>query len=310
MKNRFFRSCAVLTLILSLCLSLTGCSQQTYRKAIKLYNEGQYDAAATLFSQIGDYKDSGELQTLSRYWEALTLMEEENYTMALPRFVKLGSYEDSADRAVECKYQMAIDKFEANDLKTAESYFLEQPQYRQTPEYLRRITWQKFYDAVTAAGTETGEGITLSQAQEGKVLSVTAGQDMLIFSVSAAQDADFHYYDDLTLTLTRDSLEAAFTATGSFGMDYLDGEIGSLQTASGNVDISTCNIGTQLVVQQFQMTVTDNLGVTSTSTDPADCLMHDAMSANLSTLLVKIPLLLAESGIELTLADIGFLPIA
>ena len=62
------------------------------------------------------------------------------------------------------------------------------------------------------------------------------------------------------------------------------------------------------MIQEFQMTVTDNLGVTSTSSDPADCSMYDAMSANLSALLTEIPILLAESGIELTLADIGFAP--
>lgn len=301
MKNRFFKSFTVLFLVLALCLSMTGCSKQNYRKAINLYNKGEYDAAATLFSELGDYEDSGELQTLSRYWEAISLMEEGAYDLALPRFLKLGIYEDSAERAIECKYQMAIAAFQSNDQKTAENYFLEQPQYRQTEEYLRRITWQKFFDAITAAGS------TLQKEQDGTVVCVTAATPaQLVFSVSVTKEMGYSFYDDLTLTLTRDSLEADFAATSSFDMDFLSNQIGSVQTASGKVNISACSAGTQLTVDAFQMTTTDNLGLTSTSEDPADCLMADTMADNLSTLLTQIPLLLTESGIELTLADIGF----
>lgn len=301
MKNRFFKSFTVLFLALTLCLSLTGCSKQNYRKAIKLYNKGKYDAAATLFSELGDYENSGELQTLSRYWEAISLMEEGAYSSALPRFLKLGIYEDSAERAIECKYQMAIEAFQSNDYQTAETYFLEQPQYRQTAEYLRRITWQKFFDAITAAGS------TLEKEQDGAILRVTAAAPaQLIFSVSNTKDMGYSFYDDLTLTLTRDSLEADFTATSSFNMEFLNNQIGSLQTGSGKVNISACFPETPLAIEEFQMTTTDNLGVTSTSTDPADCLMTDTMVDNLSTLLTQIPLLLAEHGIELTLTDIGF----
>ena len=301
MKNRFIKSFTVLFLVLTLCLSMTGCSKQNYRKAIKLYNKGEYDAAATLFSELGDYENSGELQTLSRYWEAISLMEEGAYSSALPRFLKLGIYEDSEERAIECKYQMAIEAFQTNDYQTAETYFLDQPQYRQTAEYLRRITWQKFFDAITAAGS------TLEKEQDGAVLRVTAAAPaQLTFSVSNTKEMGYGFYDDLTLTLTRDSLEADFTATSAFNMEFLNNQIGSLQTGSGKVNISACSVGTQLTVEEFQMTTTDNLGVTSTSTDPADCLMTDTMADNLSTLLTQIPLLLAEHGIELTLTDIGF----
>ena len=301
MKNRFLKSFAVLFLALSLCLSMTGCSEQDYRKAINLYNEEQYDAAATLFSELDGYKNSGELQTLCRYWEAITLMEEGAYSTALPRFIKLGNYEDSAERATECKYQVAIAAFEAGDPQTAESHFLEQPQYRQTPEYLRRITWQKLFDAITAAGG------TLQKEQDGMVLCICAtAPDQLILSVSASKDTGYRFYDDLSLTLTRDSLEADFTANSSFEMEFPGGPIGSVQTASGKVNISVCSVDTLLTAQQFEMTSTDNLGVTSTSTDPADCLMADAMSENLSVLLAQIPQLLLDSGIELTLANIGF----
>lgn len=300
MKNRIFRVCTVLVLILCLCLSLTGCSKQTYRKAVELYNAGRYDAAATLFSQISDYEDSGELQTLSRYWEAVTYMEEGDYGKALPRFLKLGDYKDSAARAMECSYQKAIVAFSFDDFATAESLFLENPNYRMTQEYLRQITWQRFYDAVSIAQN----GGTLEQTQDGKVLRITtADTNTLILHISNTKDADFRFYDDLTVTISRDSLEADFTATSSFDMDFLGGQIGSAQTAGGKVDLSAA--APQLIIQDFQMIVTDNQGRTATVNDPAQCLMNDAMAENLSVLLTEIPTLLTEAGIEWILADIG-----
>ena len=311
MKNRYFQSLAVLVLILSLCLCLTGCDKLDYRKAITLYNEGQYDAAATLFSELDGYKDSGEMQTLCRYWEALTFMEDGAYSSALPRFLKLGDYEDSADRVIECKYQMAIAAFESEDYETAEAAFLEQPQYRKAPEYLRQITWQKFFDAVASTGVQIDGGTALLREHDGKSFCITAtGTNQLILSVSSSTDMGYRFYEDLTLTLDRDRLDASFTATDSFDMEFLGNRIGSVQTASGTVDVTTCTIGTQLAIQDFQISLTDNHGVTSTSEDPADCLMMDAMTDNLSALLVQIPLLLTESGIEVPLADIGFPPIA
>lgn len=305
MKNRFIKAFSVLLLVLTLCISLTGCDKQTYWTAINLYNAGKYDAAATLFSELDGYKDSGQLQTLCRYWEAITFMEEGAYSTALPRFIKLGNYEDSAERAIECKYQMAIAAFEDGDFQTAESQFLEQPQYRQTQEYLRRINCQKLFDAITEAGGN------LENAQDGTVLRVTTAEPaQLLFSVSVSKDMGYTFYDDLTLALTRDSLEADFIATGSFDMDYLGEQIGSTQTASGKVNISSCAAGMYLTVDTFQMTVTDNQGNISTSEDPADCLMADDMSENLSVMLARIPQLLNDAGITLTLADIGFISLA
>lgn len=309
MKKRLPQAFLSLTLIFSLCFCLVGCNQQNYRKAIALYNEGQYDAAATLFSQLDGYENSGELQTLSRYWEALTLMGDGEYSQALPRFLKLGDYEDSAARAIECKYQLAIVAFESEDYKTAETHFLEVSQYRQSPEYLRQITWLKFYEAVVNAGSETEVGITLQKELDNQLLQVIAAEpEMLIFSVSSSENQDFRISDSLSLTLERESLDAAFSATGTFAMNFLEGEIGSDQTVSGHVNISTCVPGMLLTPEAFQMTVTDNHGDTYTSTDPADCLMEGAMAANLSTLLTEIPQLLTESGIEWTLTDIGFAP--
>lgn len=305
MKTHILRSAAALMLVCVLMLSMTGCEKLDYRKAIDLYNSGRFDEAAEMFAALGDYENSAEMQTLCRYWEAITLAENGKYAEALPRFFKLGDYEDAPQRVTECTYQIAIAAFDAGNFTDAEIHFMEAPDYRQAPEYLRRIHWQNFFDAVVSAGEE---GIQ-TDTSEGMGLQVTAKEgepDQLIFFVSHTKNMGYAFYDDLTLTLTRDSLDAEFTATSSFTMNYPDGQIGTEQIASGKVDISVCTADTVLKADTFRMTGTDNLGNTINTDDPKEMLMGKDMARNLQNLLTLLPTLLDTFGVPVTLQDIGF----
>lgn len=304
MKTRIIKLITLL-LVCSLLCSLTGCEKLDYREAIDLYNSGRFDEAAEIFAALGDYEDSANMQTLSQYWAALTLADAGKYEEALPRFLKLGAYEDSPQRVIECTYQLAISEFEAGNYTDAQIHFLEVSDYKQTPEYLRRINWQKLFEAVTGVGEE---GI-YTGTSEGMELQITAkaGElDQLTFFVSHEKDMGYAFYDDLALTLTRDSLIADFTAKSTFTMDSLGQEVGTTQIASGKVDISTCTADTVLKVDTFQMTGTDNLGNAISTEDPADMLMGGDMAENLRNLLAVTPALLNNAGITLTLQDIGF----
>ena len=302
MKTRLFRSALVLILICTLAFSLCGCDALDYRKAIALYNSQNYDAAIDAFYALGDYEDSSALFTRSHYLAAITRMENGNYEEVLPRFLKLGDYEDSAQRAMECNYQMALAAYESGDFCTARNFFQEVPEYRRTQEYLRRINWQSFFDELAAAGS-------LQREENGKTFSITAdaATQQLVFFVGQSKDLGYRFHDDLTLTLSRDDGDAAFTANSTFVMAFLDSEIGSQQMASGKVAIATCTAETRLVPEKFEKTVNDNLGQTTTSTDPADSLMDGDLQENFRDLMTVIPALLADSGISLTLAEIGFI---
>lgn len=304
MKMKTLSKALTLLLILSTLLSMTGCEALDYRKAVAQYNSGNFDAAAESFSALGEYEDSRELVTLSQYWAALSRMEKGNFAEALPRFLKLGDYEDSAQWAVECQYQMAVNLFEAGSLSDAEAIFLELGDYKGTTEYLRRICWQKLYDALPEEGicTETSEGMQL------QVVPQTGESNQLSLFVSRTKDMGYVFYDDLALTLTRDSLEAEFTAKSTFTMDFHGEEIGSQQIASGKVDISVCTPETSLPVTTYELTGTDNQG--NTITDSGHVLMSDTMSENLSAMLMILPTLLEANDIPLTLQDIGFTALA
>ena len=304
MKHKTLSKALALVLILSILLSMTGCEALDYRKAVEQYNIGNFDAAAQSCSALGDYEDSRELAVLSQYWAALTRMEKGKFSEALPLFLELGNYEDSAQRAVECRYQMAVGLFEAGSLSDGEAIFLELGEYKNTAEYLRKIQWQNFYDALPKDGlcTETSEGMEL------RIVPQKGKPNQLTFSVSRTKDMGYVFYDELTLTLTRDSLDAEFIATSTFTMDFHGEEIGSQQTASGTVDISVFTPGEPLPVTSYELTGTDNQGNAITGSDQV--LMADTMAENLNAILTILPSLLESNGIPQTLQDIGFAPLA
>ena len=311
MKTRLFRSITLLIVLSMLTLSLTGCDMLDYRRAFKLYNAGNFEAAAEYFSALGDYEDCPELHMLSRYWDALTLVERGDFLRALPRFQKLGNYENSAQWVTECQYQMAVAAYDNQQFAEAETLFLETSGYKNTAEYLRKIKWQSLFTAIQEKGVDQISASSIEKEYDGKTYIISAihrlgsSQDLQL-EVFRGGNGDIHAFDSLMITLTLDSTVAQFESSNSFGMDYLDGRIGSSQLATGKIDITTCTPETRLVIEAFEKHVEDNLGNITDSTDPADSLMDDDMAANLRDLLTVIPALLAESGITVTLRDIGF----
>jgi len=298
------RICKLLALVMTLCIlttALTGCTTLNYRKAVHLYNARQYDEAIELFYELGNYEDSAELFTASHYWAAMERMEAGNYGEALPRFLKLGDYEDAADRAKECKYQLAIQAFNEDRYGDAENYFNDLSNYRQTQEYLRQLRWQAFYDYIVENGAEGGGCYVFSSQVGDRAVDIMVDMmtpSQITMCASWEKDMGYVFYDSLTLGLERDTTVAAFTADRRFTMAFGEDTIGSQQTGSGTVDLSTYTPGSPLVLSNFDMTVSDNQGNTTNTQDSVNSDMDEAMAANMSAILECLSILLAQAGVE------------
>ena len=297
---KLLKAATAVALVCVLMVSMTGCNALDYRDAIDLYNAQDYAAAAEIFSALGDYEDSPALHTDCQYWMAVALAQQGNFRDALPRFQALGNHENSAQWVTECQYQNAIAAFNENNFKDAEILFGETQEYKSTQEYLRQITWQKFFDTVAE--------LPLYAEIDGTSYSLTANVDsnQLEFYAGTRVDSDFTFHNDLKLTLSRDSLIANFVATDAFSMAFHDDAIGSQQSISGRVDIATCSVETIPLMESFEKTVQDNQGNTTTSTAPADSAVTDALLETFRGMMTVIPELIAGAGYELTLSDIGF----
>ena len=281
MKSRILK---LITLLLLFGIFMSGCETLSYRKAVQLYNNRRYDEAIEVFDRLDDYEDSAVLFTNSHYWAAIARMDDGNYAEALPRFLKLGDYKDSADRAVECKYQLGIQAIVEGNESDAEHYFLELGDYRKTADYLRQINWRKIYDYILVNGIETDGVSVISCPLENQTVTFCAdsAEPAQIRMVSSwSKDMGYSFSDSLTLIFVPDSTVADFEAVSEFTMDFADDIIGSQQIASGSIDLRSYSPRMQLTYDRFSMTVTDNLGQTTTTEDSINSTMDKTMSEHL-----------------------------
>ena len=102
------RTLSILLICCLILLSLSGCRFTDYSKAVKDYNAGKYDDAASLFSALGEYRDAADYLAEISYQRALVLFNEEEYAVAETAFAELGAYKDSAEKAAACRYQLAL----------------------------------------------------------------------------------------------------------------------------------------------------------------------------------------------------------
>ena len=140
----------IILITLALMLLLCGCKSLDYKKAVELYNAGDYDAAQTVFESLEDYKDSkkylGDIRQIRitrTYNEAVALYEQKEYYNAYELFKTVHAYENSSKYIAELEpilFNEAEQAFNIGDWKTAENYFktLKQSGYadNQIEEYL------------------------------------------------------------------------------------------------------------------------------------------------------------------------------
>ena len=124
----------VVVLVLAMALSLCACKSSDYKEALELYEDERYEQARGIFVELGDYKNSGEMVNQCDYQLALVHMEDGEYEEAKAIFVKLDGFEDSAEKIVECDYQMALDALDNGEYQQARELFLELGDYEDSAE--------------------------------------------------------------------------------------------------------------------------------------------------------------------------------
>ena len=120
-------------------------SPMKYRRAVKLEEAGEYDAAIELFAELGDYRDSDN-RILScyqgkHYQEAVDIMESGDYALARDAFSTLGDYKDSAQQMKKCDtavkeetYQSALAMMNEGKKKKAAKLFASLGNYKDSSE--------------------------------------------------------------------------------------------------------------------------------------------------------------------------------
>lgn len=102
--------------LLLLVAAFTGCNATEYKKAVELYESGQYAQAQNIFEELGEYEDSQAKAQDCRYMQGQALMESGKYEEAEEIFRKLGGYKDSNTYAQDCKWYLFAEYVENNDV--------------------------------------------------------------------------------------------------------------------------------------------------------------------------------------------------
>lgn len=138
--------------MLAICLALTGCDSSQYKKAMSLYEGGDYERAGEIFEELGDYENSSEMAQTCKYTHAAKLLENKDFDTAKEIFEQLGNYADSKNFCKECDYRKAEDAFASGDYETAISVYELNPTYLDSEMKItaakQKLMYEKYGDVI------------------------------------------------------------------------------------------------------------------------------------------------------------------
>ncbi|MEG2542847.1 MAG: hypothetical protein RSA64_06355, partial [Christensenellaceae bacterium] len=111
-----------------------------YYIAMDLLTQGKYEDAISAFEALGDFKDSQEMITETKYRQAGQMEIDEEYASAYEIYTDLGDYADSMemkDELMEMLYTIGVDAYNAGDYVTARENLGLIPEYEDANEYLQ-----------------------------------------------------------------------------------------------------------------------------------------------------------------------------
>jgi len=119
-----------------------------YKNGIKSMESAQYNQAIEAFTELGDYKDSSELLTESKYLLAIDHLNKGQNKEALDIFNEIPEYKDSQTYMKKAKYNMAVSAKDSGDLKGAIELFGALTDYEDSNQQLEACRVQIYEKAI------------------------------------------------------------------------------------------------------------------------------------------------------------------
>lgn len=141
--KKFLQTMSILLLASSLLLLTTACDSSDYKKAVELYEYGQYDQAIAMFEQLGDYKDSAQMVQTCTYGKAKSFYDAGKYAEAIPLFEKTQDYQDSADLIKKAKVLLAEAEYNKGNLTEAVTLLIEVKDLEAAQNLLHKIMFDE-----------------------------------------------------------------------------------------------------------------------------------------------------------------------
>lgn len=295
---------------LLLAFLLTGCGNSDYKKAMTLYEEGNYEEAMVLFTELTDYEDSAQKVLDCRYMMAVDAYENREYASAIVIFTELRDYKDCEERILDCQYMMAVEAYKKEDYASALNYFTALKDYKDADEYRMESAWKALHAYIQENGEKLDSATKLSYVhknESGQIIqtdlaTVASNPEQLIFyNGNKVEVMGIMHFSDLAITITRGDPEAAFQISSNLtGLGTV-----SKKSGDGVLNISSATENTQLNPNNYLYYYTDIFGKSHSETemDPTD---RAAVQERYMYVLEGVSAILGQTGLGISLADLGF----
>lgn len=302
------KRCILLVMVFT--LLLTGCGNSNYKKAIALYEEEQYEEAMALFIELGDYEDSTEKVLDCQYMIAANAYNTGEYATAIVLFTELGDYKDCSEKILDCQYMLAVTAYEDKEYALALNYFTELGDYKDSVEYRLDAAWRALHAYIEENGEHLESTTKLSyvnKAENGQIsqtdlATVSSNPEQLIlYNGNKIELMGIMHFSDLAITITRGNPEAKFQiSTKLTGLDTENNTSGD-----GTLNISSATANTQLNPSNYLYFYTDIYGKSHSETE-LDSTDRAALQEHYTDVLEGVSTILGQTGLGITLADLGF----
>lgn len=302
------KRCILMVIVLA--LLLTGCGNSDYNKAMDLYEDGKYEEAIVLFLELGDYEDSAEKVIACNYGIALNFYNSGDYATAMNLFTTLGDYEDSAEKVLDCQYHIAVNAYECEDYATALNLFTALGDYSDSAEYRLEAAWKALHSYIEENGEKLESTTKLSYVNKsgsGQIIQTDLAtvssnpEQLILYNGNKIEIMGIMNFSDLAITITRGNPEAKFQI--STKMTGLGTENNT--TGDGTLNISSATVNTQLNPSNYLYYYTDIYGKSHSETE-MDSTSRAALQEHYTYMIAGVGEILDQTGLGITLADLGF----
>lgn len=125
-------------------------NESKYAKAQAHMNNKEYQLAAEVYADLGEYEDAQSQLSLAKYSYAGQLEEQGKFDAAKKIYIELGNYEDSIARASSCTYNLANAALEAEKFDEAKAMFESVPDYADSKTQVLQCDYQKGVSFIAA----------------------------------------------------------------------------------------------------------------------------------------------------------------
>lgn len=174
-------------------------NEGNYATAEELMGKEQYQLAADVYADLGDYEDSQEKLKLAKYNYASQLEAQEKFDEAKAIYVELDNYEDSMARASSCTYNSALATLDAGKFDEAKAMFESIPDYADSKNQALECDYQKAASLVVVKEYAQAIGIfeSLADYSDSKTKVLDAKYKYVNDHLSKDDKTTIAYLEDL-----------------------------------------------------------------------------------------------------------------